>query len=289
MRQNETTLRAHFQLSALPRLPASTTAGSCASARTSSRSTAMVRNEDMDGTLADDPEQAALWRALEELDELGQEDPAQALTRLASLPEETQALADFQLVRAGLLRASGDLRAARKALVTLLEIEADDADAHHLLGDVLEELGEFEPAAEHFLETLRIDSLACAEHDPDEVERMLDATLEHLERTVQELPELWQERLKGVPLLVQRLPSEDMVRGGLDPRALGLFEGPMHADNEGLETAPQLTRIVLFAENLALDFPDAEDFGEQVKITVLHELGHYFGLDEDDMVRLGLD
>jgi len=50
-----------------------------------------------------------------------------------------------------------------------------------------------------------------------------------------------------------------------------------------------MTRIVLFAENLALDFPDADDFEKQVRITVLHELGHYFGLDEDDMVRLGLD
>lgn len=249
----------------------------------------MAPNEDKNGAVAHDPEEAALWQALEELDELGQEDPAQALAKLASLPEELQALADFQLVRAGLLRASGDLRAARTALEALVGTDADDADAHHLLGDVLEELGDFERAGVHFSETLRIDSLAGAERDADEVERMLDVTLEHLERTVRELPQLWQERLKGVPLLVQRLPSEDMVRGGLDPRALGLFEGPMHVDSEALETAPQLTRIVLFAENLALDFPDDEDFGEQVRITVLHELGHYFGLDEDDMVRLGLD
>ena len=137
--------------------------------------------------------------------------------------------------------------------------------------------------------TGRIDSQASAAFDPAEVEQLLDVTLEQLQQTVEELPQLWRERLTGVPLLVQRLPTEEMVRGGLDPRALGLFEGPMHADSEGIESTPQLTRIVLFAENLALDFPDAEEFEAQVRVTVLHELGHYFGLDEEDMVRLGLD
>ena len=72
-------------------------------------------------------------------------------------------------------------------------------------------------------------------------------------------------------------------------RALGLFEGPTHGETQAVDAAPIPTRIVVFADNLALDFPDPEDFADQVKITVLHELGHYFGLDEDDMVRLGLD
>lgn len=236
-----------------------------------------------------DTEEAALWQALEELEDLGQEDPMGALAMFASLPEELQSLADFQLVRAGLLSASGDLRTAREVLEALVVADRDDADAHHLLGDVLERLGEFDRAREQFLETLRIDSLASSERDTDELEQVLDATLEHLQRTVEELPKSWRGRLEGVPLLVQRLPSEDMVRTGLDPRAFGLFEGPVHADTEGLDGAPLPTRIVLFAENLALDFPDPEDFEEQVRITVLHELGHYFGLDEDDMVRLGLD
>ncbi len=246
-------------------------------------------DEDIDGAVSEDPEQAALWQTLEELEELGQEDPAEALALFASLPREVQALADFQLVRAALLRAAGDPRAARKLLESLVDSDRDDADAHHLLGDLLEELGDFEHARGHFLETLRLDSIASAERDAAELEQVLDATLEHLRRTVEELPLAWRTRLEGVPLLVQRLPSEDMVQTGLDPRAFGLFEGPMHADTEGLGGAPLLTRIVLFAENLALDFPDPEDFEEQVRITVLHELGHYFGLDEDDMVRLGLD
>ena len=250
----------------------------------------MTENDDMDdGDRLSDATEAALWQALEDLETLGQEDPREALAMFAGLPEAIQGFAAFQLVRAGLLRASGDLRRAAQVLESLVIADGDDADAHHLLGDVLEELGEFDRAQAHFLETLRIDSRESAERPPAQVERELDRTLAELERTVEELPELWRKRLLGVPLLVQRLPSEDMVRAGLDPRALGSFEGPMHADGEGLDAAPLPTRIVLFSENLALDFPEDDDFEEQVRITVLHELGHYFGLDEDDMVRLGLD
>jgi len=244
--------------------------------------------EDDDGPEDSEPE-AALWEALEALQELGEEDPAEALAMFESLPAEVQELADFQLTRAGLLRAQGELEQARDMLQRLLEADPNDADAHHLLGDVLEDLGDTASATTHFLATLRLDSLATAPNSPEQVNEMLDETLVHLKRAVAELPPAWQGRLANVPLVVERLPTEDLVEGGLDPRALGLFEGPTHGESQGLDAAPTPTRIVVFAENLALDFPDPEDFAEQVKITVLHELGHYFGLDEDDMVRLGLD
>jgi len=249
----------------------------------------VAKDKEDDDDLLDDPEQAELWKTLQNLEEIAEEDPAQALAVFAALPSEVREIADFQLVHAGLLRSSGDLPAAERVLQALIALDHEDADAHHMLGDVLEDMGKLERALDHFLETLRLDSQASAEHSAEEVEGVLDATLEHLERTVKELPAEWRARLEGVPLLVQRLPSEDMVRAGLDPRALGLFDGPMHAEAEGIDCAPAPTRIVLFAENLALDFPDADEFKDQVRITVLHELGHYFGLDEDDMERLGLD
>lgn len=249
----------------------------------------MAHDLDDDTTQGDAQLEAELWQALQDLETLGQEDPSAALAMFAELPDAVRSLGDFQLVQASLLRSSGDLAAATSVLEALIEADPEDSDAHHLLGDVLEESADFQRALPHFLETLRLDTLASKERFPTEIEAELDVTLEHLQHVVEELPGEWQARLKGVPLLVQPLPSEDMVRGGLDPRALGLFEGPMHVDTQGIDQAPLPTRIVLFAENLALDFPDADDFREQVRVTVLHELGHYFGLDEDDMVRLGLD
>ncbi|RPI57721.1 MAG: hypothetical protein EHM50_11480, partial [Lysobacterales bacterium] len=49
------------------------------------------------------------------------------------------------------------------------------------------------------------------------------------------------------------------------------------------------TRIVLFCSNLLVGFPDRDELAEQIEITILHEIGHFFGLDEDAVARLGLE
>ena len=49
-----------------------------------------------------------------------------------------------------------------------------------------------------------------------------------------------------------------------------------------------LDRILLFKKNLEKICRDAEDLIDQIQITVRHEVGHYLGLDEDDLERLGL-
>jgi predicted Zn-dependent protease with MMP-like domain len=46
---------------------------------------------------------------------------------------------------------------------------------------------------------------------------------------------------------------------------------------------------VLYTANLLADSLDDEELKIEVETTVLHEVGHYFGLDEEDLERLGLD
>ena len=46
-------------------------------------------------------------------------------------------------------------------------------------------------------------------------------------------------------------------------------------------------RIVLYRRPLVADFPDVEELRRQIRITVLHEIGHFFGLDEDRIDELG--
>ena len=54
-------------------------------------------------------------------------------------------------------------------------------------------------------------------------------------------------------------------------------------------TPPAPTRIVLFWTNL-LDVADDDDsLAEEVETTVLHEIAHYFGLDEEQVAALGLE
>lgn len=77
--------------------------------------------------------------------------------------------------------------------------------------------------------------------------------------------------------------------GDLEEDLLGLFEGCSLADPEP-DMPGHLPRIRLFLDNL-WDYADhdMETFREEVRMTWLHELGHYLGLDEEQVAALGLE
>jgi predicted Zn-dependent protease with MMP-like domain len=94
-------------------------------------------------------------------------------------------------------------------------------------------------------------------------------------------------RLANVAVVVMDRPPREVVAEGFDPRAYGLFEGPTDAAEWDAPIGP--TRVVLFVANLVADFGDDDDrIAEETRTTVLHEIGHYFGLDEDEVADLGL-
>ncbi len=70
---------------------------------------------------------------------------------------------------------------------------------------------------------------------------------------------------------------------------LGLFEGPALHDSPAAGVAG-LPVITLCLRNIA-EYCDHDNdaFDEEVEITLLHELGHYFGWEEDDLEERGLD
>jgi predicted Zn-dependent protease with MMP-like domain len=73
-----------------------------------------------------------------------------------------------------------------------------------------------------------------------------------------------------------------------DPDLFGLYEGiplPERGDDAG--SLPD--RIAIYRRPLEEEFPDPADLEREIRITVLHELGHYFGLDEDRLEELGYD
>jgi len=98
------------------------------------------------------------------------------------------------------------------------------------------------------------------------------------------LPEQLAERARTLPVLFARKPDPN---DGQEDDLLGLFVGPEMAD-EGYETLP--AQIILFLENLWDEAGENErTFRDEVRITYLHELGHYLGLDEDDLFDRGLE
>lgn len=96
-----------------------------------------------------------------------------------------------------------------------------------------------------------------------------------------ELPAHIAAALRNVALVVEDENPED-------PDLFGLYHGiplPERGDTSG--ALPD--KISIYRVPLEESFSDPEDLQEEIRITVLHELGHYFGLDEDRIAELGYE
>jgi predicted Zn-dependent protease with MMP-like domain len=95
------------------------------------------------------------------------------------------------------------------------------------------------------------------------------------------LPPHISDALQNVAVVVEDENPED-------PDLYGLFEGvPLTEGGPGPGDLP--SRIAVYRVPLEADFPDADELRDEIRVTVLHELGHYFGLDEDRLSELGYE
>ena len=119
--------------------------------------------------------------------------------------------------------------------------------------------------------------------------RLLQLAQAEVEATLRELPRALQTPARNLPVVYEPRPNKALTDDGLDPDVLGLFIGePRAHEEDGAGGLPP--QIILFLENL-WDFSDADEeiFCDEVHTTLMHELGHYLGLDEDDLEERGLD
>ena len=114
----------------------------------------------------------------------------------------------------------------------------------------------------------------------------IEVATEEIERTRSELPDPIRLALNEVATVLEEFPSPAHEADGVDSDQLGLFEGADATDTG----SPQIPRIVLWLGNL-WDMCEADEdaFRQEVRITFLHEIGHYLGLDEIDLSERGLE
>jgi predicted Zn-dependent protease with MMP-like domain len=121
------------------------------------------------------------------------------------------------------------------------------------------------------------------------LKKLRGLALAEIESTLTELPAPLRERAQKLPVTCERRPNRSLQRDGIAPDTLGLFVGPEFAD-EGQSASPLPPQIILFLDNLWEQAEaDEEIFREEVHTTLLHELGHYLGLDEDELSERGLE
>ena len=104
---------------------------------------------------------------------------------------------------------------------------------------------------------------------------------DHVRAALDELPPHIAEALENVAVLVEDENPED-------PDLLGLYHGvPLPERGDMAGALPD--KISIYRIPLEESFADPAELREEIRITVLHELAHYFGLEEDRIAELGYD
>ena len=268
-----------------------------------------------------EPNEPSAWINTAAVELHGRADPEAALVavdKALDLVDDDVALTDAVMIKADALLALDRKDEARTALAELATSIVDDtlalqlaelwfdagdgkraialakqaaavpeqaASAYHLIGLVHDEQRNLAARTEAWLTTRRMDLEA-----PRQAWSLSHDDFDQLaHEALKELPERAQELLGNTPILVEDVPSEELVADGVDPRLLGLFQGRPYPDHGNVGGGPELTTIHLFQKNLEATALDVDDLAEQIRITVLHETAHFFGLEEEDLEAMGLD
>jgi tetratricopeptide (TPR) repeat protein len=180
---------------------------------------------------------------------------------------------------------------AKQAFSSMLEDPQRSAHAHHHLGLLLEREGKIKLATQHLDRARGLDpadfpapQLLSVEEFRAEVDKALAA-----------LPSDMRKDLVGVPVNAEELPQdEDLLSGEppLSPAILGLFRGPSLKErcpevSTGID-AP-CRSVALYRRNLARAVKSRAELLEQIRVTLLHEVGHLRGEDDFELAARGLE
>jgi Flp pilus assembly protein TadD/predicted Zn-dependent protease with MMP-like domain len=178
---------------------------------------------------------------------------------------------------------------ARVALQKALRIQPDDAFTHQMLGLTLEQLGDAKGADAELARAFEI--------APNELTRPVVISLaefkQEVDAVVASLPPERRARVRQVQIEIAELPDPvDLaaVTPPFPPTILGLYRGPVgHGAAPTTSPSSEPVSIVLYRKNLARAVKSRAELSEQIRDTLLHEIGHLEGLDEDDLRRRGME
>lgn len=265
--------------------------------------------EARDALDAGDPERA-LDLAVEGSRLAGREDDAELSARLALA--EGQALlslgdapAALDRIREASRALPGDLdvwaeeasalhelcrfEEAAALLERVVHEDPDDAGSHWMLGLCLERLGRG-AAGERHMDRAR----ALAPDDfPEPVVLSPDDFEAVVEEALAELPAPVRRWLENVAVTVEDLPDpEELLLSDPphSPTILGIFRGSPLGEKASMDPWSHFpSGIALFQRNLERYARDRDELVEEIRVTLLHEVGHFLGLDEEDLRERGLD
>ena len=177
---------------------------------------------------------------------------------------------------------------AEKAFSRALSLAPDDPWSLHQLGLVAERRGDAPRAAKLLARAHEL----SPEEFPREVAVDEEAFRREVKAAIAGLPEQERRALAGVPVEIQDLPEADdllAVDPPLSPSILGLFRGPAEDEPCTAADGPRCRAIVFYRKNLLRFAHDRDELVRQVRVTLLHELGHLHGEDDEQLRARGLE
>ncbi len=112
---------------------------------------------------------------------------------------------------------------------------------------------------------------------------------EHFTKVVEEaldsLPQEFRSRIQNVAVLVEDVPqNQPSPQSGQRRRLLlGVFHGVPTTKKSIFDLPSGPDHIVLYQKNIEAVCSSEAEVREQIRLTVIHELGHYFGMDENQL------
>jgi predicted Zn-dependent protease with MMP-like domain len=195
------------------------------------------------------------------------------------LPEDPEARLEYGLA----LFEGAKFDEAKEALEQL----PDEAAAWHHLGLIAERRGEADAGRRFFEKARRL--------APDVFPAPVHLSEAEFDKAVSDaiakLPPQSRDALANATIAVEPIPTDEDLDGGrLSPAMLGIFHGTPVDQRSVLNDVDHRTAVIkLFQSNLERAVETREELVEEIGVTLLHEVGHLMGLDEDELYDRGLD
>jgi len=204
---------------------------------------------------------------------------------LLALPDSGDVMRERGIALFELLR----IDEARRQLQAAEKHAPRDAWVQNALGLVAERSGDAREAERRFARARKLDAeafpapVALPEAEFDRV----------LEDALAALPEPIRRYLANVAVTVEAIPADDDLLGTsppLSPQSLGMFRGSSLGQKGSTDPWSHFpSSIVLYQRNLERAVRSREELVREIGVTLVHEVGHFLGLDEDQLWERGLD
>jgi predicted Zn-dependent protease with MMP-like domain len=111
-----------------------------------------------------------------------------------------------------------------------------------------------------------------------------------LKTALSELPPVFRDALSNVAVVVEEWPPDWLLDElGIPPEETlyGFYHGVPLPERSVQDSGNLPDKISIYRGPLEEDFPDRRELSREIRITLLHEIGHYFGMEEEELDRLG--